>query len=106
MKKAVFEFGGNQYFVIEGQTLDIELLKDVDNKTKKQVQFQPILVIDEKNIFIGKPSVDELKISAEVIEANILADKVTSIRYKAKKRVHKVRGHRQHRTQIKIVSIA
>jgi ribosomal protein L21 len=36
----------------------------------------------------------------------VKAEKVTAIRYKAKKRVHKVRGHRQQHSVIKITKIA
>ena len=44
--------------------------------------------------------------SAEVVSADVQADKVTSIRYKAKKRVRTVRGHRQHQTVLKVTKIA
>jgi ribosomal protein L21 len=40
-----------------------------------------------------------------VVEQDVQAEKVTSIRYKAKKRVRTVRGHRQHHTKLKIASI-
>ena len=102
MKKAVIVTGGKQYLVSEGETLAIELLK-TDGKT---VNFEPLLVIDGEAVSVGKPTVDKAKVTAEVLVADEQADKVTSIRYKAKKRVHKVHGHRQHQTQIKITKIA
>jgi len=72
----------------------------------KAVSFEPLLVIDGEQISIGTPNVDKAKVTAEVISEDIQADKVTAIRYKAKKRVHKVRGHRQHQTEIKITKIS
>ena len=81
MSKAVITTGGKQYIVSEGDTLSVELL-------------------------VGSPAVSGVKVTADVLEADVKADKVTSIRYKAKKRVHKVRGHRQHLTTIKIAKIA
>lgn len=102
MKKAVIQTGGKQYLVSEGETLEIELLKADD----KKVSFEPLLVIDGNTTTVGAPLVDKVKVSAEVVEADKQADKVTSIRYKAKKRVHTVRGHRQHKTTIKITAIA
>lgn len=102
MKKAVIATGGKQYLVNEGEILDVELLK-ADSKT---VSFEPLLVIDGENITVGTPVVDRVKVSAELVAADVQADKVTSIRYKAKKRVHTVRGHRQHHTTIKITKIA
>lgn len=102
MKKAVIATGGKQYLVTEGETIEVELLK-VDGKT---VTFEPLLVIDGEAVSVGTPLVDKAKVTAEVVAEDVQADKVTSIRYKAKKRVHKVRGHRQHQTQLKITKIA
>jgi ribosomal protein L21 len=45
-------------------------------------------------------------VSADIVEQIVKADKVTAIRYKAKKRVRKVKGHRQKLTRIKIASIS
>lgn len=101
MKKAVIATGGKQYLVTEGETLGVELLKAGD----KTVTFEPLLVIDGDKVSVGNPAVEKAKVSADVVSQDTQADKVTSIRYKAKKRVHKVRGHRQHQTQIKITKI-
>jgi len=102
MKKAVISTGGKQYLVSEGETLDVELLKIDGNKH----DFEALLVIDGDKVAVGAPVVSKAKVSVEIVEADIQADKVTSIRYKAKKRVHTVRGHRQHHTTIKVTSIA
>ncbi len=101
MKKAVIATGGKQYLVTEGETLEVELLES-DGKT---VSFEALLVIDGDKIQVGAPLVEKAKVNAEVIEQDAKADKVTSIRYKAKKRVHKVHGHRQHHMVIKITKI-
>lgn len=102
MKKAVIETGGKQYLVQEGEALEVELIKGIDKKT---VSFEPLLVVDGESVQVGTPSVSGVKVSAEVLEQDIQGDKVTSIRYKAKKRVRKVRGHRQHHTTLKITKI-
>lgn len=101
MKKAVITTGGKQYVVAEGDTLNVELLKGAG----KSVDFEPLLTIDGESVQIGKPTVAKAKVTAQVVEADVQADKVTSIRYKAKKRVHKVRGHRQHQTVLKVTKI-
>lgn len=102
MKKAVIATGGKQYLVTEGQTLDVELLKTND----KTIKFTPLLVIADSKVDVGSPEVAGAQVSAEIVEQSQKADKVTSIRYKSKKRVHTVRGHRQIQTQIKISKIA
>lgn len=76
------------------------------NGNDKTVEFKPLLVIENDNIEIGKPYLDKKTVVAEVVNDDIQADKVTSIRYKAKKRVHTVKGHRQHRTVLKIIKIS
>lgn len=102
MKKAVIATGGKQYLVTEGETVEVELLHSDD----KKVSFEPLLVIDGETVTVGAPNVAKVTVSAEIIADEVKADKVTSIRYKAKKRVHKVRGHRQRHTQLKITKIA
>ncbi len=101
MKKAIISTGGKQYLVSEGETLLVDLLPG-----EKKLSFEPLLVIDGDKTTVGTPAVSGVKVSAEVIEADVKADKVTAIRYKAKKRVRKVRGHRQRQSQIKITKIA
>ena len=102
MKKAVITTGGKQYLVSEGETLEVELLKT----DATSHDFEALLVVDGDKVQVGQPNVAKAKVSAEVVSADTQADKVTSIRYKAKKRVHTVRGHRQHLTTLKITKIA
>lgn len=102
MKKAVIATGGKQYLVTEGESLEVELL----HADGKAVSFEPLLVIDGEKVQVGAPRVEKVTVSAEVVEDQVKDDKVTSIRYKAKKRVHKIRGHRQRHTVIKITKIA
>ena len=101
MKKAVIATGGKQYLVAEGETLEVELLKS----DKKTITFVPLLVIDGDKVTVGAPDVSKATVTADIAEEDVQNDKVTSIRYKAKKRVHTVRGHRQHKSVIKIKSI-
>ena len=100
-KKSVIQTGSKQYVVQEGDTVAVELIRDAG----KTVSLDTLLVIDGDSVSVGAPLVDKIKVTADVVEADKQAEKVTSIRYKAKKRVHKVRGHRQHHTVLKINKI-
>lgn len=102
MKKAVISTGGKQYLVAEGETIQVELLKG----DAKKHDFEALLVIDGDKVTVGSPLVSKVKVQADVVDADVQTDKVTSIRYKAKKRVHTVKGHRQHVTTLKIASIS
>jgi len=101
MKKAVIATGGKQYLIAEGELVHVELVKDA----AKSISFAPLLVIDGEDVSVGSPSVDGVKVIASVVDAEVRAEKVTSIRFKAKKRVHKIHGHRQHQTTLRISSI-
>jgi large subunit ribosomal protein L21 len=102
MKKAVIATGGKQYIVTEGETLEVELL----HAEGKTVSFEALLVSDGDNVVVGTPIVPKVTIKADIIDDEVKGDKVTAIRYKAKKRVHKVHGHRQQHTVLKITKIA
>ncbi len=102
MKKAVILSGSKQYLVAEKDEINVELIKG----DKKSVTFEPLLVIDGDKTTVGAPTVAGAKVTASIVETDEKQDKVASIRYKSKKRVHTVRGHRQRQTVIKITSIA
>lgn len=101
MKKAVIATGGKQYLVSEGEELEVELVP-----AGKTIEFDPLLVIDGEKTSVGQPHVTGAKVTAEIIEQAVKGEKVVAIRYKAKKRVSKVRGHRQSHSRIKISKIA
>ncbi len=102
MKKAIIATGGKQYVVTENETIEVELVKG----DKKTTTFSPLLVIDGDKVSVGTPEVKGVTVMATIVESDAKADKVTAIRYKPKKRVHKVHGHRQHYTRLKITKIA
>ena len=102
MKKAVITTGGKQYLVSEGETVEVEKIKDAG----KTVSFTPLMLIDGDKTEVGAPSLEKNTVTAEVVEADVQGEKVTAIRYKAKKRVRVVRGHRQHHTVLKVTKIA
>lgn len=101
MKKAVIQTGGKQYLVSEGETVKVDLIKNAG----KTAEFDALLTVNGDTVQVGAPTVDKAKVTAEVVEADVQAEKVTAIRYKAKKRVRKVRGHRQHQTVLKVIKI-
>lgn len=101
MKKAVVLVGGKQYLVNEKETLQVDLLP----AGTKELELDALLVIDDDETMVGTPTVKGVKVKAKVVEEKVLGDKIRVIRYKAKKRVHKERGHRQQYSSIEITSI-
>ena len=101
MKKAIIETGSKQYLVTPGDRLAIDLLPS----EAKTMTWQPLLLIDDQKVSIGQPLLKDIDVKAKVLEADVKGDKIISIRFKAKKRVHKRRGHRQRHTIVEISSI-
>lgn len=100
MKKAVIEIGSKQYLVSEGDQLEVNLpVSDA-----KKLSVPALLVIDGEKTSVGTPETDA-KVELNLLEV-VKADKVTAIRYKAKKRVLKVRGHRQQLVSAKVAKIS
>jgi large subunit ribosomal protein L21 len=101
-KKAVILTGGHQYLVVEGEELEVELL----DPNQKDTVFEALLVINGDSVSVGTPTVAGVKVTADILEQSVKGEKVVAIRYKPKKRVRKVRGHRQRHTRIKITKIS
>lgn len=98
--KAVITTGGKQWLVEEGKTYDLELMGVVGDK----VTLPANLTIDGKTTKVGEPEVKGSAVVLEIVD-EVLDDKVVSIRYKAKKRVNKKRGHRQQKSRVVVTSI-
>jgi large subunit ribosomal protein L21 len=101
MTKAVVKIGGKQFVVSEKETLLVDLLQE----GTKELTLDALLVIDGDKVTVGTPIVKDVKVTAKVVDDLIKGDKIKVIRYKAKKRVHKVNGHRQKYSKIEITSI-
>lgn len=105
MAFAVIQTGGKQYKVSEGDVIVIEKLPG-DKKAGEKVSFDTVLLNDSgKDLTIGTPNIAGAKVSGEVVDAG-RARKVTVIKYKAKSRYFKKRGHRQPFLKVKIEKIA
>jgi ribosomal protein L21 len=99
--KAVIKLGGKQYAVAEKERLLVDRLPD----GTKDLSLDALLIIDDKDVKIGTPNVKDIKVKAKVLTGEVKGEKVRAIRYKAKKRVHKITGHRQQYSEIEITSI-
>jgi large subunit ribosomal protein L21 len=97
--KAVITSGGKQYIVEKDQTLELELLGDL-----KKIDLQAMLIIDGDKTTVGSPFVEGIKVLGEVIE-EVKGEKIKVLKFKAKKRVKRLTGHRQHYSLVKITKI-
>jgi large subunit ribosomal protein L21 len=97
--QAVIVSGGKQYLVEKDQVLELELLGDA-----KKAEFEALLVIDGDNVKVGAPHVSGVKVLAEVLD-EVKGDKIQVLKFKPKKRIKRLTGHRQHYSQVKITKI-
>ena len=98
---AIIATGGKQYKVQEGDVIKVEKLGAEAGET---VTFDQILVVSDKDVKVGTPTVAGATVSATVV-AEGKAKKVIVYRYKRKSGYHKKNGHRQPFTQVKIETI-
>ena len=100
---AVFQRGGKQHRVSEGDVVKVEL---VDGEPGAEVVFDRVLMVaDGDNVNVGAPYVNEGKVTAEVLRID-RAKKVRIIKFKRRKDYLKRQGHRQWFTEVKITGIS
>jgi large subunit ribosomal protein L21 len=99
---AVFQSGGKQHRVSEGQTLRLEKL---DVETGATVEFDKVLLVaNGEEITVGDPLVEGGKVTAEVVQHG-RGDKVKVVKFRRRKHSRKQQGHRQWFTEVKITGI-
>ncbi len=99
---AVFQSGGKQHRVSEGQTLSLATL---DVETGATVEFDKVLLVaNGEEITVGAPLVEGGKITAEVVQHG-RGDKVKIVKFRRRKHSRKQQGHRQWFTEVKITGI-
>jgi len=99
---AVILTGGKQYKVSAGDTLKIEKLKATEDGA---VSFAQVLLRTIGNeVQIGAPYVPQAVVTGKVMRDGREKKKII-FRYHSKTRLRKKKGHRQHFTEVAIVSI-
>ena len=93
---AIFQTGGKQYRVAEGDIIKVEKLNATGT-----VDFDQVLMAGDK---VGTPFVEGAKVVAEVIEQK-RDDKVLVFKKKRRQNYRRTAGHRQYITVLKIKSI-
>ncbi len=99
---AIIKSGGKQYRVAKDDVIDVDLLH-LDQGSS--VEFPVLFVNDGSNSIIGEPVLNGYAVKGEIL-GDAAGPKITSMKYKPRKRQHKKWGHRQHYTRVKIVDIA
>jgi large subunit ribosomal protein L21 len=98
---AVVRTGGKQYRVAKDEVLKVESLA---GEVGSKVDFE-VLLLGGDTPKLGAPLVKGASVQCEILEHG-QGDKVVAFKKKRRKDTHRKRGHRQHFTKVKVVSIS
>ncbi len=99
---AVFRTGGKQYRASKGDRLRIERLAGNEGDS---VEFDQVLLVGEgAQVKLGTPLVSGSKVKAKVT-AQGKGKKVDVLKFKRRQNYKRLKGHRQHFTEIEITGI-
>lgn len=105
---AIIETGGKQYKVAKGEKIRVEKLNGADGlpaQAGSPVSFEQVLLkVDGESIEIGKPVVSGASV-AGVIKKQGRDEKKIVFKYHSKTRYKKMKGHRQHYSEVEITEI-
>ena len=103
MAHAIFETGGKQYRVKEGDEIYIEKL---DAEEDSKIKFDKVLaVLSDDESKIGSPYVKGATVTAKVVKSG-KAKKIIVFKMKRRKGYRRKQGHRQPYTKVIIDKIA
>ncbi|MGB8966345.1 MAG: 50S ribosomal protein L21 [Candidatus Cybelea sp.] len=99
---AIIESGGKQYRVAEGDVIRCDLIA---SEVGSDVTFDRVILAGtEEAVKVGAPTLDGASVSGTVLR-QAKDKKIMVFRYKPKKRVRKLNGHRQPFAEVKITKI-
>jgi large subunit ribosomal protein L21 len=96
---AVIETGGKQYRVEEGQRLAVERLG------AEEVALRPVLLVDGDEVLATADQLAGASVNARVV-GDTKGPKIRGFNYKDKTNQRRRYGHRQHYSEIEILSIS
>ena len=100
---AIAEILGKQYKMTEGAVMNIDRMA-VEGK---EVMFDRVLLVaTDKEVKVGKPTVENVKITAEVIDKDAKGDKIIVFKWKRRKMYRRKRGHRQKFVRVRVTKIS
>lgn len=102
MKYAIFQSGGKQYKVSEGQTV---LVDHIIDESQKDLFFSDVLLLaNDGDIIVGTPFILGASVNATVL-GNVKEEKIRVAKFKAKSRYRRVMGFRKQLTKLHITAI-
>ena len=102
MKYAIVEISGRQFWIEAGKYYDFNR---IPTELGKQITLNRILLLkDEDKVLIGQPYLENVKITARILE-HLRGKKTLVYKMRPKKKTRKKQGHRQELTRVLIENI-
>jgi len=100
---AVFQSGGKQHRVAEGDVVRLEMLSA---EPGEEIVFDKVLLVSNgDDVNVGAPYVESGRVTGEVMRTD-RGKKIRIIKFKRRKDFLKRQGHRQWFTEVKITGIS
>lgn len=99
---AIIETGGKQFKVSEGDVIRTDM---IDAEPGAAVVFDRVVLAGGEVVVVGTPLIPGAKVTGSVLRQG-KGKKILVFRYKPKKRVRKLVGHRQRFAEVKIEKIS
>lgn len=98
---AIVKTGGKQYKVAPGDKLNVEKLPV---EVGEKVELTAICVVDGETVVADPAEAAKTKVEATVVE-QFRGEKQLVFKFKKRKRYHRLKGHRQQLTKVKITKV-
>ncbi|MBP3607262.1 MAG: 50S ribosomal protein L21 [Treponema sp.] len=99
---ALFEYKGKQYKAEKDALIQVD---KIDAEAGAKIEIDSVLLVsDGDNVKVGTPYVSGAKIEV-VVENDFRDKKVLVFKYKSKKDYHRLIGHRQEYTNVRVKNI-
>ncbi|MEK7089771.1 MAG: 50S ribosomal protein L21 [Patescibacteria group bacterium] len=102
MAFAIIKTGGKQYKVRKGSILKVEKLEG--EKGKSLTFDEVLLTADKDSVVVGTPFVKGATVRGTIVRQTRDEKKIT-FKYSSKARTRRKKGHKQHLTEIEIVTV-
>jgi large subunit ribosomal protein L21 len=99
---AIVQTGGKQYRVSAGDTIRVELIAGDIGDTVELTDIR--MVSADGEVQLGTPTVDGARVVTEITESG-KGKKIVVLKYKAKIRYRRKKGHRQRYTDLTVTDI-
>ena len=98
---AIVSTGGKQYKVAQDDVITVE---KIEGEVGSKVELPVIFLNDGKKIVTDAAKLAKAKVTAEIVD-QFKGEKQLVFKFKKRKRYHRLKGHRQQLTKVKITKV-